>query len=69
MQQEHYTWQELEDLPTLNEGYTADLKVEGFGHRWWLERTTTLDGEHCDHHVTHERFDQLTGRWETVGEW
>lgn len=61
-------WEVLEALPTLNQGYTADLKIETDEprQRVWLERTTTADGEHCDHHVTVETYD---GRaWVTTSE-
>lgn len=59
-------WKILEEMPTLNQGYTADLKIETDWQRVWLERTTTADGEHCDHHVTVESYD---GRaWVTTSE-
>lgn len=47
-------WRVLDAVPTIHQGYTADLKIETGHQRVWLERTTTADGEHCDHHVTVE---------------
>lgn len=59
-------WRILEDMPTLNQGWTADLKIEAPHQRVWLERTTTADGEHCDHHITVETYDG--NRWNTTSE-
>lgn len=33
-----YTSEELEELPTLSEGYTQDLKVDDGDFRVWLSR-------------------------------
>jgi len=54
-------WRTLDAIPTLHEGYTADLKIEAEGQRVWLERVTTADGEHCDHHITVEVL--VNGSW------
>jgi hypothetical protein len=65
-------WELLDEIPTIHDSYTADLKVEtrdGDGlavQRVWLERTTTADGEHCDHHITVETYDG--NRWVTTSE-
>lgn len=62
-------WDELHVLPTISQGYTADLKIEttqGVRQRVWLERTTMADGEHCDHHITVETYNG--DRWITTSE-
>lgn len=65
-------WRTLENMPTIHQGFTADLKIEtrdGAGlstQRVWLERTTTADGEHCDHHITVETYNG--DRWVTTSE-
>jgi hypothetical protein len=59
-------WEELDALPTLTQGQADDLKIETDRQRVWLSRCTTLDGEHCDHHVTVETYNGQ--RWETTSE-
>jgi hypothetical protein len=60
-----YDWRELDALPTLTVGQADDLKIDnGDGLRVWLARTTRADGEHCDHHVSVERF--IDGQWLTM---
>lgn len=63
-------WQALDGMPTIEQGYTADLKIDskfrGIRQRVWLERTTTADGEHCDHHITVETYNG--DRWVTTSE-
>lgn len=50
--------EELDALPTLNEGYTADLKWEnGDDLRFWVHRTTLADGEPFERTVTVETYD------------
>ena len=41
---ERYTPEELAEMPTLNSGHWADLKVEDGKFRWWLSRMTLADG-------------------------
>lgn len=60
-----YSRSELAALPTLAVGQADDLKIDnGDGVRVWLSRMTRADGEHCNHHVSVERFDGE--RWVTV---
>lgn len=57
---------DLEQLPTLAVGHTADLKVDRGGTRVWLSRTGLADGEPFENTVSVE---QWTGEsWETVRE-
>lgn len=62
-----YTLDELEEMPTLAEGQTADLKVETEDERVWLERTGISDGEWCNDKVTVEFL--LNGVWKTILEY
>jgi hypothetical protein len=62
-----YTLDELEEMPTIYEGHTADLKIETEDERVWLERVGVADGEWCNDKVTVEFF--LNGKWETVLEY
>lgn len=59
-----YTLAELEAMPTINVGYTADLKVDTGTERIWQERTTIADGEPFEHTITVERL--IDGAWRTV---
>ena len=56
---------QLEDMDTISEGYTCDLKVERDGLRIWLHRTGPLDGEPYEHTVTIECRDDR-GAWRDV---
>jgi hypothetical protein len=58
---------DLEAMPTLFSGNTADLKIETEDERVWLERTGVSDGEWCDDKVTVEFL--LNGRWCTIVEY
>lgn len=62
-----YTLDELEEMPTIAEGQTADLKVETEDERVWLERTGIMDGEWCNDMVTVEFL--LNGKWCTILEY
>ena len=55
----------LEDMPTLSEGYTCDLKVDRNGLRIWLHRTSIEDGEPYRDTVTVECRD-AEGCWHDV---
>lgn len=75
------TLKELEEKPTLEEGFTDDLKLEGMIQRpdgylfalnqfkLWLARTTMEDGEECDNKVTLEIFDKNFNKWITLETW
>lgn len=59
-------WWRLSEIPTVHQGFTADLKIETDTQRVWLERTTMDDGEHCDHHITVET--RTSVGWATTSE-
>ena len=75
------TLKELEEKPTLLEGYTDDLKLEGMlvgqdGYllslnqfELWLARTTVEDGERCNNKVSIKIFDNNFNRWTVLNEW
>lgn len=57
------TWaQELEALPTLATGQTADLKYDDGQVRVWLHRTGLADGEDYERPVSIELLRE--GRWD-----
>jgi hypothetical protein len=58
---------DLETMPTISEGHTADLKIETEDERVWLERVGVSDGEWCNDKVTVEFL--LNGRWCTIVEY
>lgn len=60
----HYTLKELNNMPTLQKGFTCNLKIEGFHTRIWLSRCSVLDGEPYDNKVTIEQL--IRGKWETT---
>ncbi len=62
-----YTLEELEVLPTLAEGQTANLKIETETHRVWLNRTGIDDGEQFDNGVCIEHL--VNGAWVTINEY
>jgi hypothetical protein len=62
-----YTLDELEEMPTISESQTADLKIETEDERIWLERTGVPDGEWCNNKVTVEFL--LNGKWCTILEY
>lgn len=62
---ERYTLAELERIPTINSGWTADLKVDNGKIRVWLERIGITDGVPFEHTVCVEHLSPA-GRWELV---
>lgn len=57
----------LEDrVPTIEEGYTCDLKIDSNGVRIWLHRTSIEDGEPYRDTVTIEIRDPADGHWHDV---
>ncbi len=62
---ERLTLEELEALPVLEQGYTANLYISTPTHRVWLERTGVEDGEPFAETVTVEHRTE-SGRWETL---
>lgn len=65
------TLDELEAMPTIAEGHTADLKIEreepGGTERVWLERVGRDSGMPYDNMVTVEFL--LNGKWVTIIEY
>jgi hypothetical protein len=59
-----FTLEDLEELPTLAQGQTGNLKIENKDRRVWLSRCTVADGEPYDNMVTIER--RRDGRWVTA---
>lgn len=78
---QHITLEELEEMPTLEEGFTDDLKLTGIIQRQdgysfalnqfklWQSRTSIEDGEEYDNKITLEIFDKNFNRWITLKEW
>ena len=62
-----YTLEDLEDLPTISEGHTDDLKIEkyiyGIKVRIWLSRMTIEDGMPYNNQVTVEYLDTQNWCW------
>lgn len=67
METQQWTAAELEDMPTLAQGQTCNLKVDDGETRVWLCRCGVEDGMPYDNQITVERL--VKGRWETVGEY
>jgi hypothetical protein len=57
-----YEYEELRAMPTLHQGYAANLKVDNGTLRIWLSRMSLADGEL--HPIQVERL--VNGRWEDV---
>ncbi len=62
-----YALAQIEAMPTLNQGWTDDLKVEEPGHRVWLSRMGVEDGQPYNNQVTVEALKD--GSWVTVEEY
>ena len=57
-----YTFDELEELPTLSEGYVDNMKIDEGDVRWWLSRCGIFDGEPYENTVTVEAL-TADGQW------
>lgn len=55
-------WRDLEEIETIEVGFTCDLKIDTGDARLWLSRCTTADGEPYDHTAYIELRDE-EGRW------
>ena len=79
-----YTTAELEAIESIEQGWTANLIIEGEGwtanliiegedatsrYKVWLERGDTTDGHPYDNTVTIERYLGYPGKWVTVAEY
>jgi hypothetical protein len=63
----HFTAAELEEMETLWQGHTDNLKYDDGETRYWLSRMTVADGMPYDNAVTVETL--TDGRWITVAEY
>ena len=59
-----FTLKELQQLKTISQGHTDDLKIKATDTKVWLSRMTAEDGMPYDNMVTVEKL--INGRWETV---
>lgn len=62
---EVYSLEELEAMPTIEQGQADDLKLENEYTKIWLSRCGVEDGEPCNNKVTIEELRR--GRWVEVG--
>jgi hypothetical protein len=63
-ERKHYTLQELNALPTLDQAHFDNLKVEEGNTRVWLSRMEKQDGAPYDNQVTVEIA--IKGKWYTI---
>jgi hypothetical protein len=61
---ERMTTRELDNLPTLSNGWCGDLKVDDGATRVWLYRVGLADGAPFENTVQVERL--RDGRWATA---
>lgn len=59
-----FSLKQIQDLPTISEGHTDDLKFDDGTTRVWLSRLTVEDGAELDNEVTVER--SIGGRMEPI---
>ena len=62
-----HTLAELEEMPTIESGYTDDLKWQSDTRKVWLSRMTKEDGLPWDNMVTVEIL--VAGAWIEVEWW
>lgn len=62
-----YTLRELQQLETLSQGHTDDLKIKTEDTKVWLSRMTVEDGMPANNMVTIEKL--IDGRWVKVEEY
>lgn len=62
-----YSLAEIESMPTINQGWTDNLKIDTGTERVWLSRLTVEDGNPYNNQVTVERL--TDGCWKTVEEY
>lgn len=63
-----YTLKELQQLETITQGHTDNLKIKTENTKVWLSRMTVEDGMPYNNMVTIEKLTN-DGRWETVEEY
>ena len=63
-----YTLKELQQLETITQGHTDNLKIKTEDTKVWLSRMTVEDGMPYNNMVTIEKL-TIDGRWETVEEY
>lgn len=63
-----YTLKQLEEIPTITQGQTDDLKLEELETRVWLSRMTIEDGQPYNNQVTVEQVKYINGvpTWKTI---
>lgn len=64
-----FTLKELENMETISQGHTDDLKYESDSIRIWLSRMTTEDGMPYNNQVTVEFYNPKGYAWETIDEY
>jgi hypothetical protein len=62
-----YTAEQLEDMPTIHSGHYDNLKIETENTRVWLSRMTVADGMPYDNQITVEML--INGKWTTMEEY
>ena len=63
-----YTLRELEQLETISQGQTDNLKIKTEDTKVWLSRMTVEDGMAYNNMVTIEKLTK-DGRWEIIEEY
>ena len=61
-----YSLDELENMETLAQSHTDNLKFNDGNIKIWLSRMTIADGAPCNNEVTVEKFNSKTGTWDTI---
>ena len=62
-----FTLKELQQLETITQGHTDNLKIKTENTKVWLSRMTVEDGMPYDNMVTVEKL--INGRWEVMEEY
>ena len=62
-----FTLKELQQLKTISQGHTDDLKIKTADTKVWLSRLTVEDGMPYNNMVTVEKL--INGKWEIVEEY
>jgi hypothetical protein len=63
-----YTLRELQQLETISQGHTDNLKIKTEDTKVWLSRMTVEDGMPYNNMVTIEKLTN-DGRWEVIEEY
>jgi hypothetical protein len=62
-----YTLRELQQMETIGQGHTDNLKIKTEDTKVWLSRMTVEDGMPYNNMVTIEKL--IDGKWETIEEY